>query len=450
MSQRKLIVFLSLVALVALSAGVSQASLSRVEGMNLTVPTMSQFTDDYTNVYYYPTSVVRQNNFVLAEVGNNPDGDVNRVAFDNQSFTIVRNFPRFGAIAFQMKGSALNNPEVASNLNNEQLDAIWGRAFTKIDVAVRLDITNSKAEFSQTAAGVTTGYKNLGNSFDGFAAFPFAFVDSSLILSEGVELNTWGITPAIAIHLQGDDRVEGAVTIRKYSLDRTQQNTTAGSILESWQDAGNTSYAVLARAVLNQGDKHVWYPAGWYVNDDLGWAVTNFGNVAGANLNADETYKFYGVGISDNMKVNENNLLLWGVQVSQFKHEYSRGDNNTGLPASNIKTLTYKTTQFPLVFAAIETDATKWLKIRIGASRALVTTNDEQTTFGAATPPPAAVTTTRKDRSNEFKFGLGTGIRWNNLDIDMTLNQEFPLSGGYILSGNQATPFTRVSATYHF
>lgn len=451
MSQRKLIVVLGLVALVALSAGVSQASLSRVEGMNLTLPTLSQFTDDYANIYYYPTSVVRQNNLVLAEVGNNPDGDVNRVAFDNQSFTVVRNFPRFGAIAFQMKGSALNNQEVSSSLNNEQLDAIWGRAFTKIDVAVRLDITNSKTEFSTSTGGVTTGYKNLGSSFNGFAPFPFgAALFPNEILDTGVELNTWGITPAIAIHLNGDDRVEGAVTVRKYTLDRTQQNSTAGSVLESWQDAGNTSYSVLARAVLNQGDKHVWYPAGWYVNDDLGWTVTNAGNVAGVTRSADETYKFYGIGISDNMKVNENNLLLWGVQVSQFKHEYSRGDNNTGLGPGNIRTLTEKTTQFPVVFAAIETDATKWLKIRMGASRAMVTTNDESATFGAATPPPGPTTTTTKTRSNDFRFGLGTGIRWNNLDIDMTLNQEFPLSGGYILSGNQATPFTRVSATYHF
>ena len=47
-------------------------------------------------------------------------------------------------------------------------------------------------------------------------------------------------------------------------------------------------------------------------------------------------------------------------------------------------------------------------------------------------------------------LSIGTGIRWNNLDIDMTLNDQFPLSGGYILSGNQAAPFNRVSATYHF
>src|SRR2546427_12014909 len=109
MSQRKLMAVLSLVAVVALTAGESQAPLSRVEGMSLAVPTLSQFTDDYVNIYYYPASVVRQNNLVLAELGNNPGGGSEvcasggPVAFDEQSFTVIRNFPRFGAIAFQMK-----------------------------------------------------------------------------------------------------------------------------------------------------------------------------------------------------------------------------------------------------------------------------------------------------------------------------------------------------------
>jgi hypothetical protein len=99
----------------------------------------------------------------------------------------------------------------------------------------------------------------------------------------------------------------------------------------------------------------------------------------------------------------------------------------------------------PLVFAAIETDATRWLKVRVGANRSLVSDETKNTTFGA---PSTTVTT--KERTSSFNFSLGTGIRWNNLDIDMTLNEKFPLSGGYILSGDRSTPFTRASATYHY
>jgi hypothetical protein len=438
MVQRKLIVVLGLVAMLALTAGMSQASLSRVEGMNLTVPGLSVFTDDYVNIYYFPTSVVRQNNLVLAELGNNPGGGTDPVDVSDQSFTLIRNFPRFGAIAFQMKQSALNSA-FPSNLNNEQLDAIWGRGFEKIDLAVRLDITNSKFEDESNFGGAET-FKASGTSFL-FDPYPFgAAFFSDAIAGNGVELNTFGVTPAIAIHMNNDNRLEGAVTYRKYTLDRS---ATAGGVAgEKWEDDGSASYAVAARIVYNQNDKNTWYPAAWYVNDDLSWKVTG---VTPTARTADETYKYYGVGISNNMKVNDNNLLLWGVTVQQAKHKYERTDNNDAVASLATKTLEEKSTMAPLVFAAIETDATKWLKVRIGASRALLNTRDE---FGDFNTPQDTETT--KTRSSDFNFSLGTGIRWNNLDIDMTLNEKFPLSGGWVMSGDPSTPFTRASATYHF
>src|SRR5882672_9246006 len=399
MSQRKLMAVLSLAAVVALTAGESQASLSRVEGMSLAVPTLSQFTDDYVNIYYYPASVVRQNNLVLAELGNNPSGlsdtgllGSSVVTFGEQSYTVIRNFPRIGAIAFQMKQSSLNNLVASGSLNNEQLDAIWGKGFSGLDFAVR------------------------------------------------VEINTIGITPGVTFHLSNDNRVEGAVTYRKYSMDRTA--STGGVQNESWKDDGSASYAIFGRAFLNQGDRHVWVPAAFYTNDDLSWRVQNV-PAAGNVRSADEKYKSYGVGISDNMRVNDNNLLLWGVTVGQTKHTYERTDG--ALAAGDQAKFEEKSTVMPLVFAAIETDATRWLKVRIGANRALVSDRTEDTTFGT----PSTIVTD-KERTSNFNFSLGTGIRWNNLDIDMTLNEKFPLTGGYILSGDRSTPFTRASATYHY
>ena len=443
MSQRKLIVSLTIAVLLALTAGVSQASLSRMQGMALDVPLLSQYTDDYANIYTYPTSVVRQNNLVLAEVGQNPNsGDVNPVAVTDQSYTVIRNFPRIGAIAFQMAQSQTDVLTASGNLNNEQLDAIWGRAFSNFDFAVRLDITNSMQKVSSSTG--PTSQENHGAAFDdlffGNPPYPFGTAFGPNLIVDNpfeVELNTYGITPAIALHFGQDDRFEAAGTYRRFTLDRTE--TPAG---ESWKDQGNASYGVFARAVLHRGGTHTWYPAAWYVNNDLSWEVRG---VLANPATADETYKSYGVGISDNMRVNDNNLLLWGVRVDQMKHQYERTDQNTGGPVGAVHTAEDKTTNIPLVFAALETEATSWLKLRIGASRGMVSTNDETVNF--ATP---AVDNVAKTRLAAFRMGIGAGIRWNNLDIDMALNNQFPLSGGYILSGNQATPFNRVSATYHF
>jgi len=444
MFQRKLMAVLGLAAFIALSAGESQASFSRVEGMSLSVPQLSQFTDDYVNIYYYPASVVRQNNLVLAELGTNPGGgsDVfGPVTFDEQSFTVIRNFPRIGAIAFQMKQSALNSFTTSGNLNNEQLDAIWGKGFSKFDFAVRVDITNSSFEETTNPGGVVTFNRVRGNGFLPFDPYPFgaAFFPDAIV-GTGVEINTIGITPGITVHMSDDNRFEAAVTYRKYSLDRS--TSTGGVAGESWQDDGSASYAVLARAFINRGDRHVVVPAAWYVNDDLSWRVENV-PAAGDVRSADETYRQYGVGISDNMRVNDNNLLLWGVTVGQTKHSFERSD--AFALAGDQSAFEEKISTMPLVFAALETDATRWLKVRIGANRALLSDRTEDTIFGA--PPTVTID---KTRSSAFNFSLGTGIRWNNLDIDMTLNEKFPLSGGYILSGDRSTPFTRASATYHF
>jgi hypothetical protein len=441
MFQRKLIVVTCAVALLVLSAGVSEASLSRVEGMGLgSVPYLSQFTDDYVNIYPYPTSVVRQNNLVLAELGHNPNGDVDPVTKETeQSLTIIKNFANFGAIAFQMEQND-NNSSFPANLTNQQIDVIWGKGFDKLDLAVRLDITNSKIEASDNTqdSAESHGIDTFGGALD---PYPFGlFFVQNTIVDGPFELNTFGVTPAIALHLSNDNRVEAALTLRQYSLDRSI--TTGGVAGESWEDNGNMSYALFVRGIMNKGDRSTWYPAAWYVNDDLGYTVSNLG-VGVEDREVDETYKNWGVGLSHNMRVNDNNLLIFGASVGEAKHEYERNDNNDANVNGDTHSFEEKTMLLPIFFAGLETEATSWLKIRMGATQSLENFETETTAFDG---------TSLKIKTHEssFDFNLGAGIRWNNLDFDLTLNEAFPMSGGWILSGDPATPATRASATYHF
>src|SRR5688572_9505086 len=198
MVQRKLIAVLGVVALLAGMASTSEASLSRVEGMGLgSVPFLSQFTDDYVNIFPYPTSVVRENNRVLAELGNNSDGDTNEVDSEtDQSFTLIKNFANFGAVAFQMEQSDLNS-SFPDNLNNQNLDIIWGRGFDGLDLAIRLDFTKSSWEYEDTADD-TADFNGLFFPVLG-GAYPFGVIAPDIIVGTGVELNSWGVTPAVAL-----------------------------------------------------------------------------------------------------------------------------------------------------------------------------------------------------------------------------------------------------------
>jgi hypothetical protein len=307
-----------------------------------------------------------------------------------------------------------------------------------MDLAVRFDLTRSSWEYEDTADD-TADFSGL--SFIGIGnAYPFGFIAPDIITDFGVELNSWGVTPAIALHLANDNRVEAALTLRNYSLDRS--GTVGGVDTETWEDEGNLSYSLLVRGVLNQGDRATWFPAAWYVNDDLSYTVSNLG-VGIEDRQVDETYRNFGVGISHNMRVNDNNLLLFGAAFAQAKHTYERGDNNDGVLNAELQDFEEKITFMPVFFAGLETDATNWLKVRLGATNAITRTRDELATF-------AGDSSTEKFSFSDFEFNIGAGLRWNNLDIDVTVNESFPLSGGWVLSGDEETPFTRASATYHY
>lgn len=437
MSQRKLIVVLGVVALLAVTAGVGQASWSRVEGMGLTSPVLWQFTDDYANIYYYPTSVVRQNNLVLAELGSNVDGNTNEVDSEaEQSLTIIKNFPRFGSIAYQMKQNALNSA-FPNSLTNEQIDLIWGTGLSKMDIAIRFDMTNSKFEHSENIGGVAANWEAAGAGLVPADPYPFGTLFLPTLI-QVMELNTVGITPAIAFHLQNDNRVEAAVTFRQYSLDRNR--TDAGVAGEQWQDDGGLSYAVNLRGIFGGGDG-TWYPAFWWVNDDLSWEVTGIPGLTARS--ADEKYTSIGAGISRNMRVNDNNLLIFGVAAWQQKTDYERTDNNDAVLDGSISDAELKSTMAPMFFASLETEATSWLKVRLGGTHSMVSSRTELSAFNSDTA-------TDKLKTSDFTFNIGAGLKWNNLDVDVTVNEAFPLSGGWVLSGDEETPFTRASATYHF
>jgi hypothetical protein len=444
MFQRKLIAVFGAVALLAATAGVSQASLSRLEGMGLGEQVLGQFTDDYANIFYFPTSVVRQNNLVLAELGENSGGSVDPVSFEDQSLTLIKNFPKFGSIAYQMKQSALNS-SFPSNLTNEQIDLIWGTALTKLDIAVRFDMTSSSFEHDDNAGPThfeTKGLFGIGV----FDPYPFGAAFAPNTIVNNAEINTWGVTPAVALHLSNDNRIEAALTLRNYTLDRNV--TVAGVAGETWETQGDMSYNIAARAFLHQGDRATWVPAIWYANDNLSYDVTNITGLGPRSV--DETYKSLGLGISHNMRVNDNNLLIFGVAAWQQKSSYERTDPNadtggTPIVSTDLKTAEFEQMLLPLFFASLETDATSWLKVRLGATKSMVSLDSETTDFDAPT-----LSVQESAKGSSFDFSLGTGIRWNNLDIDMTLNEAFPLSGGWGLSGDPATPFTRASATYHF
>jgi hypothetical protein len=49
-----------------------------------------------------------------------------------------------------------------------------------------------------------------------------------------------------------------------------------------------------------------------------------------------------------------------------------------------------------------------------------------------------------------FTFSMGVGFKWNDVEIDATVNEDYPFTGMYWLSGVSEAPFGKISITYYY
>lgn len=178
------------------------------------------------------------------------------------------------------------------------------------------------------------------------------------------------------------------------------------------EDDAGLSYRLSARYWKTLNDRTQFVPGFNYHNIDL----TRMGED-----DPQHTYNSLHAGGAFLFDVNQDNLLTLGVAVNRQK--------------DNFKDLAV--TWLPTLFGSLEWDAKSWLTARVGCQQAMRTEK-------------------RGDnldvKTADFLYGLGVGLHFNNFDVDCTLNQSFPFSGGYFISGD-ATPgsmFGRVTADYHF
>ena len=83
-----------------------------------------------------------------------------------------------------------------------------------------------------------------------------------------------------------------------------------------------------------------------------------------------------------------------------------------------------------------------WLHLRVGASKAFASKIE-------VLDPLTGETTELEDSPMGYTLGLGFRIG-GRLDLDAVLNQDFAFTGGWVASGNEETPFSRLSATYRW
>ena len=155
----------------------------------------------------------------------------------------------------------------------------------------------------------------------------------------------------------------------------------------------------------------------------------------------DNNLKGWSAGLAGNWTVGTNDLFVLGANFAQNKAE-QQYDLFGFANASSGDTLKITESITPVVFAALETHVNPWLTLRFGAQK-----NAFSNFKVESQSRPYKAT----EWSSSFTMDLGAGIKIGTLQLDAIVNNNFPHTMPYLVSGSSAGPlFTKVTATYPF
>ncbi|MCX5800506.1 MAG: hypothetical protein NTX17_03885 [Candidatus Eisenbacteria bacterium] len=437
MHTRRILLF---TVLLLMTPVLATASTARLEGLGV----IPDFVEDYANMFAYPVSIARYPGVVIGELG--VYGSYDRGFGATMGLGQDYKYGVFGIMLRENSGFAPVPGWTGSY--GSQFDLLWGMNFGRAAFGVRVD--NSSSEF---------GYK-VGDDYS-YTISPLYFLYMYMEDIVPSDENNTGITLSAGFDVRETDKVEAAFEYRTLNFEI---DARSGASHEKIQDAGNASYGFRGRGFFNVAENITLVPMVGYSKYDWGWEITS--TVPDDEDSGDQALTTMTGGLG--VKVDVGSMFMIGVGFSQTKATTDFTYAEAAPAASYPETFEFTSTAAPFLFGCLETPIRDWLTVRFGAQKKLV---NEKMTLEFVGPgyekwdfttkngviPSEFRTYVYEDGGvtmpyfNEpFTFSLGVGFKFGNLDIDATMNDYYPFTGMYWLSGVASTPFSRISATYHY
>lgn len=438
---------LALAALaVALFAPAAFASQARIDALGL----QSDFIQDYVNVIHYPSTIVRYNNLVYGDLGiKNTDGGSLGEFEDNDAvppgleqsarglgahLKLWQKMP--GVLGIQLNENATPispsyGAEYWNRNRNEGVSLLWGNDFGGITAGFQFNHTNSSIEDTDGSASPA------GPGFGG--GLPLGSTSRSAMNAFNAGLgarpwNTTGFGGGISFDWNGRGRNHTADVAVQYRLMDYEIEDLTGVAPVVEESDGSFGLAVNARAQYAISDNSYLVPVFNYWTMDVSNKLTD-GVAPGNDFEAENTVSGWSFGLAESWVLRTDDLVTLGLQFGQEEVEY--GDVR---PLGGPFEATYTTT--PMLFGSAEVNATNWMKVRVGASKAFSSQLEYSNT---GTGDDIELT------DAPFGYAVGMGFRiGGRLDLDAVVNQDFAFTGSWGASGNEETPFSRLSATYRW
>ena len=375
------------------SATESYASPARLGGLNMTGH-RAGFVRDYTNTYAYPVAINRYPNMVWVNMGHAGSGFEARHRVMGM-FHELGEDGMHGILGVTLREDSPTDPILQAmdlmGASHQQFDLMYGRDMEQASFGLRFDMARSSFEDSE-----------------GDTRAP----DETYIgLDEGY-VNTWGIGAGVDVDINEDAMLEVGAEVRKYTFKDE-------GVVETIEDDGSISFRANARVFWERSETRTLIP------------MINFNRTKiGVEDGLANTWTDFFLGAACNQVVNGDDLLIGGVAA---RFQSMKVENGSVVMDESGRAV-------PVLFMAVEHRFRDWLVGRGGASQAMAWDKDKSEEAGDET-----------EMFSDFDFALGIAMEFSNFTIDATLNQNYPFTGFWFVSGEETEDlFGMMSFTYTF
>lgn len=315
-----------------------------------------------------------------------------------------------------------------NELPDTRFDVFWGKKFSNIGFGVHLEQAGASWKHEKTDTAIWHGG-----------------ADSSLAETDERSSSILGIGLGASVTAGENINADLGFHYRKYGFSTEFTRTCTDTVTVNtgnWklESDGGSGMSLGLRVFYPMSENFKLVPLFGFSNTKFGWKYSQSDTFLNGQATKNEfTTSTFGGGIGLWYKPTEEALLVLAPAISSGKIEEKT--TIKGEPVQKSET-SYFT--LPGFYFAGEVTLTRWLVLRMGGSKNLLS-KTEKPTLGALQTKNE---TTSSSAPMDFAFGLG--FKFGNLGIDVRLNEELPFNLGYFMSGTSGNPVTKVSATYKF
>ncbi len=441
---RSILTKIALATLVTVLPQAAHASQARVDALGL----QTDYVQDYVNILHYPSTIVRYQHLAYGDLGikDTDGGDLSEFENNNEfpsdldnsarslgAYVSARWLPGVWGLQLNENYSSLSPAYGAQYYNrnrNEGFTIMWGQQFGGIAVGAQFNNTQSSVTTPTAttapypAPGVPGGVPSLDNARQVMNAI-------NAIAAEDAGRNSTGLGAGVSFGWDAIGRKHTADIGAQLRFQNMEREVVGVSRIT---DDGNMAFSINGRAQFAISDNSYLVPVINYYDMGLGTEFNDLVTPAN-NTSFENTVNGFQFGLAEAWVLRETDLLMLGLSLTNEKVEW-----NDPSVFGEVFEATYS--QTPALFGALEVHPTGWLHIRAGAGKPMWSKLE-------FTNPGGSGTIEVKDSPIQYALGLGFRIG-GRLDVDALLNQDFSFAGTWAASGNEETPFSRLSMTYRW